>query len=635
MSKRYHLLSRKVTVGVTLMAAPIFIVVLGILYLQSRYLIHQEAVESTTSLLNTSLQRVINYVSTVETGAKSNAWMIEEKFDEERMLAVSRRIVDLNRNVVSSSIFVVPGALPNHPTKFSVYSVNTGDTIYTTSEPEYEYFDRMCYTKPIETGKACWVDPFIDFTESRVDHNQAIATYSVPLRQANGRIAGVVAVDLSFSNMAKILNDVDSLYDNAYYIRVGADGRYLIHPDSTRLFNKTIFTDVDPKMGADLITLGHEMTAGKHGSLEINLHNTQYHVCYSPVPNTDWSLALVCPENDMMYGFAKIGYVMIAIIIIGLLLIILLINHIVKETLSPIGRLLGNTQQLAEGNYYEQIPEAKGKGVIAKMQNSFAQMQHALNARMGTLRNNAEEIRQHNEELAKAQEQADETVRRKNLFIQHVAQQMRMPLNVITGFANVLRESCDNREAIDAEQLSSIESMMKSNSVNLNLMVVMLFDASEPESAEVMKCSRKDEVSCIDFAQECIRYTTSHFPNANISFSSEVPEAFCILTNRLYLMRTLRELLYNAAKYTDGTNIKLIVTQTDTKVRFTVQDIGPGLKIDADELIFKPFVRDGDLSEGLGLGLPLAKRHAKSLGGDLIFDPDYHVGCRVTIELPK
>ena len=91
----------------------------------------------------------------------------------------------------------------------------------------------------------------------------------------------------------------------------------------------------------------------------------------------------------------------------------------------------------------------------------------------------------------------------------------------------------------------------------------------------------------------------------------------------------------DAAKYTDGTNIKLAVTQTDTKVRFTVQDVGPGLKIDGDELIFKPFVREGDLSEGLGLGLPLAKRHAKSLGGDLIFDSEYHEGCRVTIELPK
>jgi signal transduction histidine kinase len=618
-----------------LMAAPIFIVVLGILYLQSRYLIHQEAVESTTSLLNTTLQRVINYVGTVETGAKSNVWMIEEKFDEDRMLAVSRRIVDLNRNVVSSSIFVVPGALPNHPKQYSVYSVNAGDTIITSSEPEYDYLDRLCYTKPLETGKACWVDPFIDFTESRVDHNQAIATYSMPIRMANGRIAGIVAVDLSFSNMAKIINDVESPYDNSYYILVSSDGRYLIHPDSTRLFSKTIFSDVDPAMGADLITLGHEMTAGKQGSLEIYLHNTKHHVCYTPVPNTDWSLAIVCPENDVMYGFSTIGYLMVAIIIIGLLLIIWLVDRIVKETLSPIGRLLENTQHLAEGNYDEQIPEAKGKGVLARMQNSFAKMQNALNSRMGTLRRNADEIRQHNDELAKSQQQADETVRRKNLFMQHVAQQMRMPLNVITGFANVLLESSDNREAIDAEQLSSIASMMKSNAVNLNLMVVMLFDASEPESAEVMKCSRKDEVACNGFAQECIRHTVSHFPNANIRFTSEVPDSFVILTNQLYLMRTLRELLYNAAKYTDGTNIKLMITQTDTKVRFTVQDVGPGLTIDADELIFKPFVREGDLSEGLGLGLPLAKRHAKSLGGDLVFDSEYHEGCRVTIELPK
>lgn len=635
MSKRYHLLSRKLSVGVMLMAAPIFVVALGILYLQSRYLIHQEAMESSRSQLNISLQRVINYMGTVETGAKSNAWMIEENFSEERMLAVSRRIVDLNHNVVSSSIFVVPGMLPNHHENFSVYSVNNGDTIFTTSEPEYDYLGRMCYTKPIETGKACWVDPFIDFTESRVDHNQAIATYSMPLRQANGRIAGVVAVDLSFSSMAKILNNVEHTYDNSYYILVGTDGRYLIHPDSTRLFNKTIFTDVDPKMGADLITLGHEMTAGKHGSLEIKLNNTLYHVSYAPVPDTGWSLALVCPDYDVMHGFYKIGYLMIAIIIIGLLLIIWLCNRVTKQTLSPIGRLLDNTRHLAEGNYDEQIPKAEGKGVIARLQNSFAQMQNALNTRMGTLRSNADEIRKNNDELANSQRQIDETVRRKSLFIQHVAQQMRMPLNVITGFANVLRESSDNKEAIDAEQLSSIASMMKSNAVNLNLMVVMLFDASEPESAEVMKCSRKDEVSCNDFAQECIRYTTSHFPNAHIRFTSEVPDAFCILTNHLYLMRTLRELLYNAAKYTDGTNIKLTVTQTDTKVRFTVQDVGPGLNIDADELIFKPFVRDGDLSEGLGLGLPLAKRHAKSLGGDLVFDSEYHEGCRVTIELPK
>ena len=52
-------------------------------------------------------------------------------------------------------------------------------------------------------------------------------------------------------------------------------------------------------------------------------------------------------------------------------------------------------------------------------------------------------------------------------------------------------------------------------------------------------------------------------------------------------------------------------------------------------MIFKPFGKVDDLSEGLGLGLPLAKRHALSLGGDLLYDADYHDGCRFILEVPK
>jgi hydroxymethylpyrimidine/phosphomethylpyrimidine kinase/hydroxymethylpyrimidine kinase/phosphomethylpyrimidine kinase/thiamine-phosphate diphosphorylase len=57
--------------------------------------------------------------------------------------------------------------------------------------------------------------------------------------------------------------------------------------------------------------------------------------------------------------------------------------------------------------------------------------------------------------------------------------------------------------------------------------------------------------------------------------------------------------------------------------------------LDADDLLYKPFIKIDDLSEGLGLGLPLCKRHALSLGGDLIYDRDYHDGCRFILEMPK
>jgi signal transduction histidine kinase len=99
-------------------------------------------------------------------------------------------------------------------------------------------------------------------------------------------------------------------------------------------------------------------------------------------------------------------------------------------------------------------------------------------------------------------------------------------------------------------------------------------------------------------------------------------------------MRCLRELLYNSAKYSDGKHIRLLISKTESAIHFVVEDKGAGIS-DADrELMFRFFTKVDDLSEGLGLGLPLAKRHAFNLGGALWLDDTYHEGCRFIIEIP-
>ena len=52
-------------------------------------------------------------------------------------------------------------------------------------------------------------------------------------------------------------------------------------------------------------------------------------------------------------------------------------------------------------------------------------------------------------------------------------------------------------------------------------------------------------------------------------------------------------------------------------------------------MIEKPFTKVDETSEGLGLGLPLCKRHAVTLGGALVLDTSYTNGCRFILELPK
>jgi signal transduction histidine kinase len=100
-------------------------------------------------------------------------------------------------------------------------------------------------------------------------------------------------------------------------------------------------------------------------------------------------------------------------------------------------------------------------------------------------------------------------------------------------------------------------------------------------------------------------------------------------------MRTILELLYNAFKYSDKQHISLSVEGGEGgDVHFIVQDTGPGMDADYLNLMFKPFTKINDLSEGLGLGLHLCRRHALNLGGDIVLDPDYHAGCRFIVSLP-
>ena len=608
MSKIRISLWRKLTINILLMAVPIFVLSVGIFYLQSRHLIRQEAMARSNSIVRSIIQRVSNYMYSIEASTKANAWLLEDNFCPDSLVSISQRVVRLNPHILSCSVITDPDMFPKY----------------------------------VNTGKAGWVEPFDGHTEGTIDYNEAVATYCHPLRSKSGQIIGVIATDLSFSHLAKTINDAPLPYPNAYFVLTGDDGRFFIHPDTTQLFRKTIFTDADPRQDADRIALGYEMVKGRQGTMHIDINGTHCHVSYHPVPGTDWSLALVCPENEVLADYRQLGYVIAALIIIGLLTIVWLCHHEVRQTISPINQLLDTTRRFVDGNYDESIPLSTQNDDVGQLQNAFAAMQQALYNHMGRIRQTTETLRKRNEQRARDIELAQEAVRKKTGFIQNLSHQIRTPLNIITGFADMLndtiaRQSKSNAALSPAEEENLIDmtGMMKYNALHLKRMIIMLLDSSSPTGDEKLITNRSEEVSCNEVARECIDYTVGHFPLLKVNFETELSDDVHILTNRLYLMRSIRELLYNAAKYSDGENVSLHVSQNNIHVLFIVQDVGPGLSDQTEEFIFKPFVKIDNLSEGLGLGLPLTKRHALFLGGDLIYDETYHEGCRFIIEMPK
>ena len=642
MSKISKSLSRKLSTRIILLAMPVFILSLGVFYLQSRYLIHQKAMERSNSVLSTAIQRVSNFMNTIENSTDANAWLLEESFTPESLEAITHRIVNLNPNVIDCYVSVAPGVFPQHGNLFSVYTFDDGDSIVTVRETYYDYLNKKWYKKGMQMGEAFWIEPFSEQLEGAVNYNDAVAAYCRPIRSEEGQIMGLINTDFAFSQLTKSIASTEHSYPNAYFVLLGADGRYFIHPDTTRLFRKTIYTDADPKKNADLIALGHQMTDGKQGIMHVNVNGQKYHVNYHPVPGTNWSLAMVCPESEVLAGYNRLAYVIVVLILIGLLAVMWLSSRVVRQTIQPIQQLLGYTQHIADGNYDEPIPLSDQPDDIGDLQNSFAAMQQALQDRMGNISQTAEEIQKQNEQRAHNMELAEESIRKKTLFIQNLSHQIRTPLNVITGFSDVMLNNITEREkrkdADDKylkEDLSVVTGMMNYNAIHLKRMVLMLFDSSSAGSAQHLMDNRKDEVSCNEIARESIDYTKEHFKGIEILFTTDLSDAVHILTNHLYLMRTIRELLYNAAKFSDGEHIHLHVSQTATTVNFTIEDTGSGLPDNADDLLYKPFIKIDDLSEGLGLGLPLSKRHALTLGGDLIYDKDYRDGSRFIVQMPK
>ena len=630
MGRIRHSLSSKLGVSILLLSILVFVASLGVMFVQSRLMLRKKATERIVCVLDNTVQRVRTCMNRVETATNSNGWMALEYLNPDSLLTISRHVVSVNPHVNGCSITTEPDVFPELG-PFSVYSIKEGDSVVTVREAAYDYYNQVWYKLPKTQARPCWTDPFNDYNDNSLYTKNIIASYCKPLYSDDGRFLGVISTDLSFKHLKKTIADKQP-YPNTYFALVNSKGRYIIHPDSTKEFNKTIFEDLNAYSLSNQVALAEVVTAVNTLSLRVAVTITSCPACPHPIPDTKWCLALVIPDREILQTYYRLAYVIVSLIVIGLIIILLITWKIVDQSIKPLSQLLAQLQIIAQGYYDEHISHTVRRDAVGRLQNSFATMQESLNRHVTDISHAAEEARLRNEELVKATKMAEEADRQKTIFIQNVTHQIRTPLNIIMGFAQVLRNS--NGE-IPHDEVKKIVDMMDHNAKTLSRMLLMLYDSSDAGASVELQIHTDEMVSCNEVANESINYTREHFPEINVRLESDLPDAYRLRTNRLYLMRTLRELLYNAAKYSNGAIVLFRIQDTGNTIRFIVEDQGPGMSEAYQEKMYEPFTKVNELSEGLGLGLPLSKRHSRSLGGDLFLDTSYHDGCRFILELPK
>jgi two-component system sensor histidine kinase KdpD len=232
--------------------------------------------------------------------------------------------------------------------------------------------------------------------------------------------------------------------------------------------------------------------------------------------------------------------------------------------------------------------------------------------------------------LAAAEDEA-EALRRadrlKDALLASVSHDLRTPLTTIKGIANEIARGGDpSRAYVIEEEADRLAGLVRD-----------LLDLSQLAAGEMSVHAEVNTAE--DVIGAALQRVEPAFPEREIR--AELDGSWTELIGRFdfaHTMRILTNLLENAAKYSPaGTPVRLRGWRESERLRFSVEDDGPGIPPADRDRMFEPFVRGTRHAasvRGTGLGLSIARRLAEAQGGRLEYLPSASVQSRFVLSLP-
>ena len=247
-----------------------------------------------------------------------------------------------------------------------------------------------------------------------------------------------------------------------------------------------------------------------------------------------------------------------------------------------------------------------------------------------------------NRQLVLANERAEESSRMKTKFIQQISHEVRTPLNVLSGFSQVL--ATPDIE-IEFDELQDISQKIVENSNRITKLVDKMLDLSMVNSHADIECH--DTVTAAELALLAAKKSgirEAEHLDFQLQISPEA-ESLNIVTNRKSAVKALVMLLDNAIKFThplafkdhqvhnQKARVTFSVSCSQQQAVFVVEDTGIGIPPEQAENIFTEFVQLDEYSDGTGIGLSIARSFARHMNGDVILDTTYTDGARFVMTL--
>lgn len=455
----------KLNVQIALEVLLLMALTLGVLTYFSHQALHQEAILNAELTLEGTVQDIDNILLSVEQSTGNIYLDLLEHLDAgpERMFTYSRRVVESNPNIVGCAIAFKPGYYPGRDL-FMAYvhrrafenSIKS-DLVSTETFTNRPYTEQIWYTEPMNTGWIGWTNPLkADDTE-----NEPLVDFCLPLTDKNGERVGVIAVDVSISQLSKIILDAKPS-ENGYSVLLARNGSYIVHPDEDKLERHTVFSLTERGGDHNVLEAAEAMLAGESGEKEFKLDGRNWCVFFKPFKRGEWegrydgegtlgwSVGVVMPDDDIFGMHNKLVYLVVVIAILSLLLFFVLYTWFIRRKMKPLLGLEKSVERIADGNFDEQLEYSDRDDEIGHLQNRFRKMQHLLQEQINELEKETLQLHKRSDDLRAAYGKSEEADRMNTAFLHYMTNQMSVPAESIDRSVTTL---CNNYHGISHEEV--------------------------------------------------------------------------------------------------------------------------------------------------------------------------------------
>lgn len=235
--------------------------------------------------------------------------------------------------------------------------------------------------------------------------------------------------------------------------------------------------------------------------------------------------------------------------------------------------------------------------------------------------------------LTAKQDRLYELIQIKNRFIGIAAHDLRNPAISIRGFSELLLKE---KNKLTDEQKEFI-SIIHSTSNNMLDLLNDLLDFSQIESGKLIL--KKKPGSLKKLVEERLRLYRLHSENKRISITPDLADIEAFPFDHHRIGQAVDNLISNAIKFSPpGTHVYMTLAYEDAAAIFSIQDQGPGIPPEEQELLFHEFqrlsVRPTGNETSTGLGLAITKRIIEAHGGRISFESHAGVGSIFSFRLP-